>query len=79
MNGLMTEEKMQGMKGRMSGEMRIVRSLKYFMDYKLEGEMKIAVDGVMEPQPGIMVDFVMNAGMKIKKSLIILPAKKGGE
>lgn len=79
MNGLMTEEKMQGMKAKLSGEMRIVRSMKYFMDYKLEGEMKIAVDGVMEPQPGIMVDFVMTADMKMKKSLSILPAQKGGE
>ena len=75
-DGLLTEEKMEGMKAKVSGEMRIVRSLKYFQDYKVEGDMKMAVSGVMQPQPGIMMDFSLTSDLKGKKTTIVLPPKK---
>ncbi|MEN8772399.1 MAG: hypothetical protein ABF379_06315 [Akkermansiaceae bacterium] len=78
-DGLLTEEEMEGMSAKVSGEMRIVRSMKYFMDYKMEGDMEMSVKGVMKPQPGVLVDFGMTADLKGKKTTTVVPPKKGAE
>ena len=78
-NGLPTDEKMAGMDARVSGEMRIARSLKYFMDCKVEGDMKMAVSGVMEPQAGVVIDFAMAGDLKAKRLTAVLPPKKDAE
>ena len=75
----MTEDKMEGMAAKITGDGRIVRSLTHLTDYKFVGEMRMAISGDMEIQPGANAKMSINADMKIEMRAAKAESKAEGK
>lgn len=63
--GRYTEDEMENMNAKMNGTIRVVRSLKYFMDYKITGDIGFEMSGMMEVQPGFNARYSAEGDMKM--------------
>ena len=66
MDGESKDENLEGMEMKLTGSGRIVRSLKYLVDYKFVGEMEMDMKGEIEPQPGMAAEMSVDSSMKIE-------------
>lgn len=65
LTGHFIDEEMEGMNAKLSGSMRVIRSLKYFADYKIAGDMEFKMSGDMEIQPGFVAQYSSEGKMKM--------------
>jgi hypothetical protein len=65
-DGQMDQSPMKGVGVDINGSFRVIRSLKYFEDYKVTGRLGMKALGEMQLQPGMVGTFKMSGDTKIE-------------